>query len=116
MNFSDGLDGLAGGMALLALVSLMLLSYRVGAADIALICIVLAGGLLGFLLYNSHPAQVFMGEIGSQFLGYSLAVLTIYLTQGKTHIQRVYAFITDWFTAYESKLLHLIFLNASLLL
>jgi len=86
VNFSDGLDGLAGGMALLALVSLMLLSYRVGAADIALICIVLAGGLLGFLLYNSHPAQVFMGEIGSQFLGYSLAVLTIYLTQGKTHV------------------------------
>ena len=86
VNFSDGLDGLAGGMALLSLVALILLSYRVGAADITLICLVLAGGLLGFLLFNSHPAQVFMGEVGSQFLGYSLAVLTIYLTQGKTHI------------------------------
>ncbi|RUM94655.1 MAG: hypothetical protein DSZ28_02050 [Thiothrix sp.] len=86
VNFSDGLDGLAGGMALLSLVALMMLSYRVGASDIVLICTVLAGGLLGFLLYNSHPAQVFMGEVGSQFLGYSLAVLTVYLTQAKTHI------------------------------
>jgi UDP-GlcNAc:undecaprenyl-phosphate GlcNAc-1-phosphate transferase len=86
VNFSDGLDGLAGGMALLSLVALMMLAYRVGASDIVLICTVLAGSLLGFLLYNSHPAQVFMGEVGSQFLGFSLAVLTIFLTQAKTDI------------------------------
>jgi UDP-GlcNAc:undecaprenyl-phosphate GlcNAc-1-phosphate transferase len=86
VNFSDGLDGLAGGMALLSLVALTILAYWVGAADIVLISIVLVGSLLGFLLFNSHPAQVFMGEVGSQFLGYSLAVLTIYLTQAKTHI------------------------------
>ena len=86
VNFSDGLDGLAGGMTLLSLVALMMLSYRVGATDIVLICTVLAGALLGFLLYNSHPAQVFMGEVGSQFLGFSLAVLTVYLTQAKTHV------------------------------
>ena len=86
VNFSDGLDGLAGGITLLSLTALMMLAYRTGAADIVLICIVLIGGVLGFLLFNSHPAQIFMGEVGSQFIGYSLAVLTIYLTQSKTTV------------------------------
>ncbi|HHJ18782.1 MAG TPA: undecaprenyl/decaprenyl-phosphate alpha-N-acetylglucosaminyl 1-phosphate transferase [Gammaproteobacteria bacterium] len=79
INFADGLDGLAGGVVLLSLSAVMLLGSRIGAPDIVLVCAALVGSLLGFLLFNSHPAQIFMGDGGSQFLGYSLAVLSIYL-------------------------------------
>ncbi len=82
INFSDGLDGLAGGVVLISLAAVMVLATRVGATDIILICAVLIGSLLGFLLFNSHPAQIFMGDSGSQFLGFSLSVLTIHLIQG----------------------------------
>lgn len=82
INFSDGLDGLAGGVVLISLSAVMVLAMRVGAQDIVLICAVLIGSLLGFLLFNSHPAQIFMGDSGSQFLGFSLSVLTIHLIQG----------------------------------
>lgn len=81
VNFSDGLDGLAGGVVLLSLSAVMVLALRVDATDIVLICAVLIGSLLGFLLFNSHPAQIFMGDSGSQFLGFSLSVLAVYLVQ-----------------------------------
>ena len=86
INFSDGLDGLAGGVVLLSLSALIVLAIRVGANDIVLICAVLIGSLLGFLLFNSHPAQIFMGDSGSQFLGFSLAVLTVHLIQDRTEL------------------------------
>ena len=86
VNFADGLDGLAGGVVLISLAALLVLSYRVEAFSITLISVVLIGAVLGFLLYNSHPAVIFMGDGGSQFLGFSLAYLSMALSQSVAHV------------------------------
>src|SRR5262245_28221994 len=81
INHSDGLDGLAGGESLLTLIAVAILGY-VGGDGIAVgIALATIGGVLGFLRYNSHPARVFMGDSGSQALGFTLAFLAVYLTQ-----------------------------------
>jgi UDP-GlcNAc:undecaprenyl-phosphate GlcNAc-1-phosphate transferase len=77
VNLIDGLDGLAAGMALFALVPMMVLAMAKGNVLLALICCSLAGSLLGFLLFNFHPARIFMGDSGSMFLGYTLAVVSL---------------------------------------
>ena len=83
INLSDGLDGLAGGMSLLSLGVISLLAYQGGMFDIMLISIAILGSVLGFLRFNTHPARVFMGDGGSQYLGFSLGVLVLMLTQGQ---------------------------------
>jgi UDP-GlcNAc:undecaprenyl-phosphate GlcNAc-1-phosphate transferase len=80
-NHADGLDGLAGGETLLSLIVIGLLLHQAGHAPGVVIACALAGGILGFLRYNSHPAQVFMGDSGSQFLGFTVGVLVVLLTQ-----------------------------------
>ncbi len=91
VNFADGLDGLAGGITLLSLIALAGVAYDSGVKDILLISVVLVGSVMGFLLFNSHPAQVFMGDGGSQFLGFSLAVMSVYLTQRKDAMLSAFA-------------------------
>jgi UDP-GlcNAc:undecaprenyl-phosphate GlcNAc-1-phosphate transferase len=79
INFIDGLDGLSSGIALIAAVTLGVLSLTVttGQPVVALLWFTLAGGLLGFLRWNFHPASIFQGSAGVMFLGYTLAVLSI---------------------------------------
>jgi UDP-GlcNAc:undecaprenyl-phosphate GlcNAc-1-phosphate transferase len=79
INFIDGLDGLSSGIALIAAVTLgvLSLSATVGQPLVAVLCFVLAGALLGFLRWNFHPAVIFQGTSGVMFLGYTLAVLSI---------------------------------------
>ncbi len=81
VNTSDGLDGLAGGEALLSLLVIAFLAFIAGGMEACIIAASCIGGILGFLRYNTHPAQIFMGDAGSQFLGYSLGFLAILLTQ-----------------------------------
>ena len=82
VNTSDGLDGLAGGLSILSFAVVVLLAYFVDVSNIVLIiAIAVIGGTFGFLRYNTHPASVFMGDGGSQFLGYNLAFMVIVLTQ-----------------------------------
>jgi UDP-GlcNAc:undecaprenyl-phosphate GlcNAc-1-phosphate transferase len=82
INHSDGLDGLAGGESLFSLGAIGLLVFFVaGGAGAMTISFTVIGGILGFLRYNTHPARVFMGDSGSQFIGYTLAFLAILLTQ-----------------------------------
>ena len=83
VNHSDGLDGLAGGECLLSLGAILaLLLPCVGAGDaMAALACATFGSTMAFLRYNRHPARVFMGDTGSQFLGFTLGVLVIYLTQ-----------------------------------
>jgi UDP-GlcNAc:undecaprenyl-phosphate GlcNAc-1-phosphate transferase len=79
INFIDGLDGLSSGIALIAAVTLGLISFT-NAIDqplVGLLCFVLAGALLGFLRWNFHPAAVFIGTSGVMFVGYTLAILAI---------------------------------------
>jgi UDP-GlcNAc:undecaprenyl-phosphate GlcNAc-1-phosphate transferase len=81
MNTSDGLDGLAGGESLLSLLVIAFLAYMVDGTETLIFAITTIGGVLGFLRFNTYPARVFMGDAGSQFLGFSLAFLAIHLTQ-----------------------------------
>ena len=79
INWIDGLDGLSTGIALIASVTLGLISLttQVSQPLIAVLCFTLAGALAGFLRWNFHPATIFMGTSGVQFVGYTLAVLSI---------------------------------------
>jgi UDP-GlcNAc:undecaprenyl-phosphate/decaprenyl-phosphate GlcNAc-1-phosphate transferase len=81
VNHSDGLDGLAAGESMLSLIAIAVLAGLVHDPVVMGVALVAMGALLGFLRYNSHPAQVFMGDAGSQVLGLVLAFLVVYLTQ-----------------------------------
>ncbi len=83
VNHSDGLDGLAGGLSLLSLGSMAFLAYLTDAGTGFLILVALAaiGGIVGFLRYNTHPASVFMGDGGSQFLGFTAGFLAVRLAE-----------------------------------
>ena len=79
INFIDGLDGLSTGIVLIAALTLGVLSLTTEVAQpfVAVLLIVLAGGLLGFLRYNFQPASIFQGTAGVTFMGYTLAILSI---------------------------------------
>jgi UDP-GlcNAc:undecaprenyl-phosphate GlcNAc-1-phosphate transferase len=89
INLSDGLDGLAGGICLLIFAALGYLAYLEGSPVIGLISLALFGVLFGFLRFNTHPATIFMGDAGSQFLGFSAATLAISLTQSRPTLSPV---------------------------
>ena len=82
MNLADGLDGLAGGLALLCLCAIAVFGAICGNRSILTVALIESGAILGFLRFNTHPAQVFMGDGGSQVLGFSIGVLAILATQG----------------------------------
>lgn len=81
VNITDGLDGLAGGLSAIAFLAFGIISWGAswapGNEDIAVFCFVLVGSLLGFLVYNTHPARVFMGDTGSLSLGATMASVAI---------------------------------------
>ncbi|NEQ82526.1 MAG: undecaprenyl/decaprenyl-phosphate alpha-N-acetylglucosaminyl 1-phosphate transferase [Moorea sp. SIO2I5] len=77
INWIDGLDGLASGVAGIAGVMIFLLSLFMGDTGTALISAALVGSLLGFLYYNFNPAQIFMGDGGSYFIGFTIASLSV---------------------------------------
>ena len=81
INHSDGLDGLAGGESLMSLTGIGYLAYLADGMSMVVIVVAVIGGVFGFLRYNSHPAHIFMGDGGSQFLGFTLGVLAVLLTQ-----------------------------------
>ena len=81
VNLTDGLDGLAGGLSVMSFLAFALISYGstwvMGYSDIAVFCFILTGALMGFLLFNTYPAKVFMGDTGSLTLGGTLAAVAI---------------------------------------
>jgi UDP-GlcNAc:undecaprenyl-phosphate GlcNAc-1-phosphate transferase len=79
INFIDGLDGLSSGIAIIAAVTLGVISLttQIGQPFIAVLCFGLAGALVGFLRWNFHPAAIFAGTSGVMFIGYTLALLSI---------------------------------------
>jgi len=81
VNLSDGLDGLAAGVTLLSLGAIALLANLVNGDELTVVCFVVSGSIFGFLRYNTYPARIFMGDTGSQFLGFTLGVLAVMLTQ-----------------------------------
>jgi phospho-N-acetylmuramoyl-pentapeptide-transferase len=73
VNLTDGLDGLAGGTIVPPLIVLAFVAVRQNGAGVAILTAAMLGAVLGFLLYNRHPAKVFMGDTGSLALGAALA-------------------------------------------
>jgi UDP-GlcNAc:undecaprenyl-phosphate GlcNAc-1-phosphate transferase len=83
MNLLDGVDGLAGGVAAIVAFALLLAAVnREGSspdqATVVLLCAALTGACLGFLIFNFHPARIFMGDGGAHFLGMTLGILSIF--------------------------------------
>jgi phospho-N-acetylmuramoyl-pentapeptide-transferase len=80
-NITDGLDGLAGGLSAIAFLAYGLLAWNAtwmeGYMEVGIFCFVLVGTLIGFLVFNTHPAKIFMGDTGSLALGGALAATAI---------------------------------------
>jgi len=94
VNLADGLDGLAGGLSAIAAATFGVFAYLVGrvdtssylglfylqgAGELSIFCLALSGATLGFLWYNAHPAELFMGDTGSLALGGALGTVAILL-------------------------------------
>lgn len=77
VNLIDGLDGLCGGISIIVLVTISLTSLTYGRTDISSLSLLLAGSIAGFLIYNFHPASVFLGDCGALFIGYMIAVISL---------------------------------------
>ena len=94
VNFSDGLDGLLAGLLIMVFIALAIISYLtgrydfseylgipfiLGAGELTVLCLAIIGALVGFLWFNSHPAEVFMGDVGSLALGGTVASIALVL-------------------------------------
>ncbi|MCC8129227.1 MAG: undecaprenyl/decaprenyl-phosphate alpha-N-acetylglucosaminyl 1-phosphate transferase [Clostridiales bacterium] len=88
VNLIDGLDGLAAGVSAISSVCLLIVAMGYSDITVAVLCAALAGGCIGFLPYNISPARIFMGDTGSTFIGFILAVASI---QG---LFKIYALIS----------------------
>lgn len=99
VNLTDGLDGLAGGLSFIAFLAMGIVSWGTtwlaGSEDIAVLCFILSGSLLGFLLYNTNPAKVFMGDTGSLAIGGALATVALLTRHEVTLLVVCIVFILD---------------------
>jgi UDP-GlcNAc:undecaprenyl-phosphate/decaprenyl-phosphate GlcNAc-1-phosphate transferase len=77
INLIDGLDGLAAGVSSIALITLSFMAFMKGDIYVMSMALILLGSTLGFLVYNFHPAKIFMGDTGALFLGYMISVLSL---------------------------------------
>jgi UDP-N-acetylmuramyl pentapeptide phosphotransferase/UDP-N-acetylglucosamine-1-phosphate transferase len=77
-NFMDGMDGFAGGMAVIGFATFALFGWRAGYESFATVSLILAAASAGFLLFNFPPARIFMGDVGSSTLGFLVAGLSIW--------------------------------------
>lgn len=80
-NFMDGTDGIAGGQGVVAAGACVGIAVLVGRQDVAAAALLIGGACAGFLVHNWSPARLFMGDVGSAFLGYSLALLAVILAR-----------------------------------
>lgn len=80
-NFMDGIDGLAGTQAIFVCLSAAGILWYLGEFPLAIICVTLAVSCTGFILFNWPPATIFLGDVGSGFLGYTISVIGIYASK-----------------------------------
>jgi UDP-GlcNAc:undecaprenyl-phosphate GlcNAc-1-phosphate transferase len=90
INLSDGLDGLAGGISMMIFICLSFLAYQTGMPEIALLSVAVIGAIVGFLRFNTHPAVVFMGDAGSQLLGFLAVSLAVHISQSSESLSRAF--------------------------
>ena len=113
VNLTDGLDGLAGSLSVVAFIAFALISFVVGFEDIGIFCLVLVGSLIGFLVYNTHPAKIFMGDTGSLALGGVIGTVAILTHRELTLLVVAFVFVIEtlsvilqvfWITVFKRKL------------
>jgi UDP-GlcNAc:undecaprenyl-phosphate GlcNAc-1-phosphate transferase len=90
INLLDNMDGLAGGVALITAGFLSIFFWKTGYPELLILSLALCGSILGFLVFNFPPAKIFMGDSGSMFLGFTLAVLAI---ARRTQASNIFAII-----------------------
>ena len=103
VNITDGLDGLAGGLSMIVFLALGLITWNTGVLegheDIAIFCFILVGSLLGFLFFNTNPAKIFMGDVGSLSLGATMAIIAVLTAHEITFIVLAGVFIIETLTS-----------------
>ncbi len=82
INLADGLDGLAGGIVLVSFLCVGFIARGVNDGTVLFLSLAMLGAIFGFLSFNTYPASIFMGDAGSQFIGFVSIVLSLKLTQG----------------------------------
>lgn len=90
VNFSDGVDGLAAGVCAISAVAFSIIAFDLGRGSAAVLAAIIAGAAAGFLVFNFHPAKVFMGDAGSNLLGLLLACVAV---EGAVKTQVVLALV-----------------------
>ena len=113
VNLTDGLDGLAGGLSAIAFIAFGLISIVVGYQEIGIFIFILVGSLMGFLIFNTHPAKIFMGDTGSLALGAVMAAVAILTHREITLLIVASVFVVEtlsvilqviWMFAFRKKL------------
>lgn len=77
INLIDGLDGLSSGISTIVTLTIGLIGFFMGRRDVCILALCLAGSILGFLPYNFHPASIFVGDCGAQFMGFTIACMSL---------------------------------------
>ena len=95
VNLTDGLDGLAGGLSAISYVAYALICIAVGYDDLGLFSLILVGSLGGFLLFNTHPAKIFMGDTGSLALGAAMGAIAILTHRELTLLVVAFVFVIE---------------------
>lgn len=113
VNLTDGLDGLAGGLAAIAFISYSLVAFIMGFQSLGLFIILLVGSLIGFLFFNVNPAKIFMGDAGSLSLGALMGVVAILTHKELTLFGVAFLFVVEtlsviiqtiWLILFKKKL------------
>ncbi len=95
VNLTDGLDGLAGGLSAIAFIAFALISLSVGFDEIGIFSLILIGSLMGFLIFNTYPAKVFMGDTGSLALGALMGAIAILTHRELTLLVVAFVFVVE---------------------
>ena len=77
INLIDGLDGLSSGISAIGIATIGIMAFLAGKEMILTLSLILLGSIIGFLVYNFHPAKIFMGDTGALFLGYSISIISL---------------------------------------
>jgi UDP-GlcNAc:undecaprenyl-phosphate GlcNAc-1-phosphate transferase len=102
INLADGLDGLAGGISMMIFICLGVVAFRNDFTALALLSTAVVGAILGFLCFNSHPANIFMGDSGSQLLGFLAVSLALHISQSSEPLNRSFPLLLLGFPVLDT--------------
>ena len=93
INLIDGLDGLSSGISIIVLCVIGFIGYQMRRIDAAIVCLILIGAVGGVLSFNFHPASIFVGDCGAQFMGFMIACLSLLGFKSSTFVSLLFPLI-----------------------